>query len=127
SAKDLRAQLEKHRANAACATCHVRLDPMGFALENYDAVGKFRTKEGGAEIDASGALPGGVTFRGPAELKKVLLDRRDEFVECLAEKLMTYALGRGLESYDEPAVRQVRRETAGHEYKFSAMVLAIAS
>jgi len=127
SAKDLRAQLEKHRANAACATCHVRLDPMGFALENYDATGKFRTQEGGSTIDASGQLPGGIKFSGPAELKKILLERKDEFVECMAEKLMTYALGRGLESYDQPAVRQVRRETAANDYKFSAMVLAIVN
>jgi len=127
SAKDLRAQLEKHRANSACATCHVRLDPMGFALENYDAVGKFRKQENGMTIDASGQLPGGVKFSGAAELKKILLDQRDEFVECLAEKLMTYALGRGLEAYDQAAVRQVRRETAAHEYNFSAMVLAIVN
>ena len=127
SAKDLRAQLEKHRANSACATCHVRLDPMGFALENYDAVGKFRKQENGMTIDASGQLPGGVKFSGPAELKKILLDQRDEFVECLAEKMMTYALGRGLEPYDQAAVRQVRRETAAHDYNFSAMVVAIVN
>src|SRR5262249_5306813 len=89
--------------------------------------GKFRKQENGVTIDSSGQLPGGVKFSGPAELKKILLDRRDEFVDTLAEKLMTYALGRGLEAYDQPAVRQVRGETVAHDYKFSAMVLAIVN
>ncbi|HUQ95479.1 MAG TPA: DUF1592 domain-containing protein [Bryobacteraceae bacterium] len=127
SAKDLRAALEKHRANAACASCHSRLDPLGFALENYDAIGKFRTSEGGAEIDSSSALPGGATFRGPAGLKKVLLERQDEFIECLTEKLLTYGLGRGLEYYDVPAVRQIRREAARNGYRFSSLALAIVN
>jgi hypothetical protein len=125
SAKNLRQALEKHRANAACASCHARLDPLGFALENYDAIGKFRAKEGDNPIDASGSLPGGVVVNGPGDLKKVLLDRRDEFVECLAEKLLTYAVGRGLEHYDRPVVRAIRRQTAASEYKFSALVAAI--
>jgi hypothetical protein len=124
SPKNLREQLEKHRANIACATCHVRMDPLGFALENYDPVGKFRTKEGDAEIDASGALPNGTNVNGPAGLKKVLLEHKDQFVECLADKLLTYALGRGLEYYDAPAVRQMRREAAQHDYRFSSLVLA---
>ncbi len=126
SAKDLRAALEKHRENASCASCHSRLDPLGFALENYDAIGRYRSKEGNAEIDASSSLPGGTTFRGAAGLKQVLLERRDEFVECLAEKLLTYALGRGLEHYDRPAVRQIRRRAAAGEYRFSALVMAVA-
>jgi len=127
SSKNLREALEKHRANVACASCHAHLDPMGFALENYDAVGKFRTTEDGSPIDASGALPGGATVNGPGDLKKVLLERRDEFVECLSEKLLTYALGRGLEHYDLPAVRRIRRETAAGDYRFSSLVLAIAN
>jgi mono/diheme cytochrome c family protein len=126
SAKDLRAALEKHRENAACASCHSRLDPLGFALENYDAIGRYRTKEGDAEIDASSSLPGGTAFRGAAGLKQVLLERRDEFVECLVEKLLTYALGRGLEHYDRPAVRQIRRRAASEEHRFSALVTAVA-
>jgi cytochrome c551/c552 len=127
SAKSLREQLEKHRANAACASCHVRLDPLGFALENYDPTGRFRASEGGAEIDASGSLPGGIAVVGPAGLKKVMLDRRDQFIECLAEKLLTYGLGRGLEYYDWPSVRQVRRDTAAKDYRFSAMILSIVN
>lgn len=125
SAKDLRQALEKHRANAACASCHAQLDPLGFALENYDAIGKFRSSEGGVEIDASGALPGGSTFSGPAGLKSVLMERSDQFVECFTEKLLTYALGRGLEYYDRPAIRQIRREAARNNYRFSAVTLAV--
>ena len=127
SPKSLREQFEKHRANAMCASCHVRLDPMGFSLENYDAIGKYREKEGGVEIDASGKLPNGTTVNGPGDLKKVLLERKDQFVECLAEKLLTYALGRGLEYYDFPAVRQVRADAARDDYKFSAIILAVAN
>ncbi|MBI2689911.1 MAG: DUF1592 domain-containing protein [Acidobacteria bacterium] len=127
SAKDLRALLEKHRANAGCASCHSRLDPLGFALENFDAVGKFRGMEDGVKIDSSGSLPGGVGFAGPAGLKKVLLERQDYFVECVAEKLLTYALGRGLEYYDLPIVRQIRRDAAAHDHRFSELVLAIVN
>jgi len=126
SPASLRQQLEKHRASATCAACHARMDPPGFALENYDAVGKWRTKDGNTEIDTAAALPNGVAFRGPRELKKVLLGRGDEFVECLTEKLLTYALGRGLEYYDRPVVRRITREAAGKDYRFSALVLAIA-
>jgi len=127
SPKNLREQLEKHRANIACATCHVRMDPLGFALENYDPVGKFRTKDGDVEIDASGSLPNGTNVTGPAGLKKVLLEHKDQFVECLADKLLTYALGRGLEYYDAPAVRQIRRDAARNDYRLSSLVLAIVN
>jgi hypothetical protein len=127
SAKDLRAALQAHRAKAACASCHDRLDPLGFALENYDATGRFRAEEGGAKIDASGALPGGVMLDGPGDLKRILSERQDEFVDCLTEKLLTYALGRGLEHYDMPAIRQIRRETARGGYQFSALVNALVN
>lgn len=127
SAKDLRAALEKHRASAGCASCHSRLDPLGFALENFDATGRFRAVEDGAKVDASGSLPGGIHFVGPAGLKKVLLERQDYFVECISEKLLTYALGRGLEHFDLPVVRQVRRQSAAKEYRFSELVLAIVN
>jgi mono/diheme cytochrome c family protein len=127
SAKDLRAALQAHRAKAACASCHDRLDPLGFALENYDATGKFRAEEGGVKIDASGALPGGVMLDGPGDLKRILSERQDEFVDCLAEKLLTYALGRGLEHYDMPAIRQIRRDAAKNEHQFSALVNAIVN
>ena len=122
--KSMRAQLEKHRANIACASCHSRMDPLGFALENYDPIGRFRTKDGDSPIDASGALPGGVEVNGPGDLKKVLLTRKDQFVDTMAQELLTYALGRGTEYYDMPAVRDIRRKTAADGYKFSALVLA---
>jgi len=124
SPRNLREQLEKHRANLACATCHVRMDPLGFALENYDPIGRFRTKDGDSPIDASGALPNGTKVEGAAGLKQVLLEHKDQFVECLANELLTYALGRGLEYYDAPAVRQMRRNAAQKDYRFSALVLA---
>jgi hypothetical protein len=125
SAKDLRKALEKHRENAACASCHARLDPLGFALENYDPTGRFRKTELGVEIDASAQMPGGGTFAGPGGLKKVLMERSDQFVEALSERLLTYAAGRGLEHYDLPAVREIRRETVRKEHRFSALVQAI--
>ena len=90
-------------------------------------LGKFRTDESGATIDASSSLPGGAEFSGPSGLKKVLMERREQFVECLAEKLLTFGLGRGLEYYDLPAVREIRRETARGEYRFSSLVLAIVN
>ncbi|HEU0124160.1 MAG TPA: DUF1592 domain-containing protein [Bryobacteraceae bacterium] len=127
SAKDLRAALEKHRASAGCASCHSRLDPLGFALENFDAVGKFRAVEDGAVVDASGSLPGGIHFVGPSGLKKVLLERQDYFVECVSEKLLTYALGRGLEHFDLPVVRQIRREATAKDHRFSELVLAVVN
>ena len=127
SAKDLRAALEKHRANAACASCHARLDPMGFALENYDGTGKYRKSEGGADIDSSGALPNGTMVHGPGELKKILMGRQEEFLDCLAEKFLTYALGRGLEHTDLPAVREIRRQTAAGDFRFSALALGVVN
>ena len=125
SAGSLREALERHRANPACAACHAKLDPLGFALENFDAVGAYRTEDEGATVEASGALPDGTLVDGPAGLRRVLRNRRDEFVETLAAKLLTYAIGRGLESYDQPAVREIRRRVAASDYRFSALVSAI--
>ncbi len=125
SAKDLRKALEQHRASPACASCHVRLDPLGFSLEKYDATGRFRNAEGGGAIDDSGVMPGGTTFSGAGGLKQILMEHQEEFVECLSEKLLTYALGRGLEYYDLPAVREIRRKAGEGDYRFSALALAI--
>jgi len=127
SAKSLREQLEKHRASAACSVCHSRLDPLGFSLENFDGVGRYRAEEGGSPIDASGSMSNGVTVTGPVGLKKVILERKDEFVEVMAGKLLTYALGRGLEYYDQPAVRQIRREMAAENERFSSLVLGVVN
>jgi Protein of unknown function (DUF1592)/Protein of unknown function (DUF1588)/Protein of unknown function (DUF1587)/Protein of unknown function (DUF1585)/Protein of unknown function (DUF1595) len=127
SAKSLREQLEKHRASAACASCHSRLDPLGFSLENYDGVGRYRADEDGSPIDASGSLSNGTIVAGPAGLKKVILEHKDEFVEVMAGKLLTYALGRGLEYYDQPALRQIRREMAADNDQFSALILGVVN
>lgn len=125
-AMSVRERLEEHRKNPACASCHQIMDPLGFALENYDAVGAFRTKgEDGAPIDASGQLLDGTKIKGAEDLKKALLARPNDFAATLTEKMMTYALGRGLESYDEPSVRAIVREAAQSDYKFSAIVLGI--
>jgi hypothetical protein len=122
----MREQMDAHRANPICASCHARMDPIGFALENYDAVGRWRAKDAGAVIDASGKLPDGTKFNGPAELKKILLTgHRDEFVTTVTEKLFTYALGRGLEAHDAPAVRAIIREAARDDYRLSALINAI--
>jgi hypothetical protein len=127
TAKSLRETFEKHRANVACASCHSRLDPLGFALENFDAVGKYRSKEGESPIDATGNLPDGTVIDGVPGLKKIILGRKDEFVEGLADKLLTYALGRGLEYYDQPVVRDIRWQAEKNDYRFSSLVLAIVN
>lgn len=121
----LRQRMEQHRANPACASCHTQMDALGFALENYNAVGAWRTKDGADVIDAVGTLPDGKSFNGPAELKGVLKDKRERFVRNLTEQLLTYALGRGLEYYDSRAVRQINAELAKQDYHFSALVTAI--
>jgi len=123
TAGTLRERLEKHRADPGCASCHKQMDPIGFGLENFDALGRWRTSEDGRAIDASGVLPGGARFSGPAELKKVLLaTRQDAFVRNLAERLLTYALGRGLEPYDEPAVDGITRALAANGYRASVLI-----
>ncbi|MDX2030798.1 MAG: DUF1592 domain-containing protein, partial [Blastocatellia bacterium] len=122
----MREQLDLHRANAICASCHARMDPIGFALENYDGIGKWRNRDAGLPIDASGKLPDGKVFNGPAELKKILLaGHRDEFVATVTEKLLTYALGRGLEAHDAPTVRAIQRETAKENYRLPALIQAV--
>jgi mono/diheme cytochrome c family protein len=121
----LRQQLELHRSNTVCASCHAKMDPLGFGLENYDAIGRWRTRDGRFPIDASGVLPNGKSFRGPAELKSILRAQKDEFAKSLTEKLLTYALGRGLEPFDRPAVQSINRRLAGDGYRFSALVSSI--
>ena len=122
----LKKRLEQHRADPRCANCHARMDAIGFALENYNAVGAFRTKDGAFDIDASGAFPDGASFRGGGELKKVLLARKEAFVRCLIEKLLTYAVGRGVEPYDDPAIRKIQAAAEKDGWKFSRLVVEIA-
>jgi hypothetical protein len=121
----LRERMEAHRNNPICSSCHSRMDPIGFGLENFDAIGNWRDKDG-KTIDASGKLPDGRTFSGPVELTKLLHDDGDAFARCLAEKLSIYALGRGLEPYDKPAVDKIVTELKAGQYRFSALVTAIA-
>jgi Protein of unknown function (DUF1592)/Protein of unknown function (DUF1588)/Protein of unknown function (DUF1587)/Protein of unknown function (DUF1585)/Protein of unknown function (DUF1595) len=121
----LRLRMEQHRTEPACASCHRRMHPLGFGLENFDAIGGWRTDEGGQPIDSSGRLPGGPAFRGPAALKAALLTRRDAFVRCLAEKMLAYALGRGLDRADRRSVDQIVATLARNEYRFSALILAV--
>lgn len=121
----LRQQMEQHRANPSCANCHAKLDPLGFGLENFDGIGGWRDQDNKQPIDSSGVLPDGGKFAGPAELRKVLLGKSDQFRRCLAEKLLTYALGRGVEYYDKCALDEITAKLKSGNDKFSALVLAI--
>jgi hypothetical protein len=122
----VRMRLETHRANPVCAACHAQLDPMGFALENFDAVGTYRTHDGGVPVDASGRLPGGQEFRGLDGLRALLVgERREQFVHAFTEKLAGYALGRTIEYYDLPTVRQIVRESGTDDFSWSSIILGI--
>ena len=127
AALPVRERLAAHRANSACASCHNLLDPVGFSLENYDAVGRWRAYEEGKPVDASGGLPDGSQFAGVGGLETALLARPEVFVNTLTEKLLTFALGRGVEYYDGPAVRDVLRKARAADYRFSDLVVAIVS
>jgi hypothetical protein len=121
----MRERLDRHRTNPVCASCHARMDPLGFALENFDGIGTWRATEGEKPVDASGTLPDGSRFEGPNGLRGILLNRREEFVQAAAEKLLTYALGRGLEYYDATAVRAITREAAANDSRWSSLVAGI--
>lgn len=121
----LREQLEQHRKNATCASCHVRMDPLGFGLENFNAIGSWRTSDGQFPINATGTLPDGRTFSGPEGLETILRNQPEAFAEGLSRKLLTYALGRGLEGYDEAAVTKLVADVKAHDYRFSSVVLNI--
>ncbi len=125
NAGSMRQQLEKHRANVVCAGCHARMDPLGFGLENYDAIGRWRTTDAGVGIDPSGVLPGGEKFSSPQELKKILRSQQDVFTRALAEKMLTYAVGRGMEAGDRGTVRTVAGRVSDHGYRFSELILAV--
>jgi hypothetical protein len=123
----LRKQLELHRADVSCASCHERMDPIGFGLENYNAIGAWRERDGASAIDATGVLPDGRSFQGPAELKSVLKGQADQFTRSLTEFMLTYALGRGLESYDQPVIDRISRSLAKNNHRFSALVQGIVT
>jgi hypothetical protein len=120
-----REQLEQHRADPACASCHVKMDPLGYALESYDAVGAFRTEEDGRALDVSATLPDGTQFDGLAGLQKVLLSRKDQFTRAFTERLLTYALGRGVGAHDQPAIRAIARAAAQDDYRIRTIILGI--
>jgi hypothetical protein len=121
----LRKQMEAHRSNPMCASCHAKMDVLGFGLENYDGVGKWRTMDGKFPVDPSGTLPNGKTFSTPAEMRTVLLGELPQFAHCLTEKMLTYALGRGLEPYDRTTVSQIERRLAASDYKFQTLIYEI--
>jgi hypothetical protein len=121
----VRQRLEQHRANASCASCHAVMDPVGFSLEPFDLIGKFRSSDGGVPVDPTGRLADGTALDGPASLRKALLDRRGAVATTATEKLLTYALGRRVEYFDMPAVRAVVREAARNDYRFSSLVAGI--
>jgi uncharacterized protein DUF1588/uncharacterized protein DUF1592/uncharacterized protein DUF1585 len=123
----IRERLAEHRANAACAGCHRLMDPIGFALENYDAVGRWRTVDANAPIDASGTLFDGTSMRGVAGLQAAILRNPDLFVTTLAEKLLTFATGRGVQYYDGPALRKIVREAGAEDYRFASLVMGIVN
>ena len=121
----VRERLAQHRRNPVCASCHAPMDPLGFALENFDAVGEWRTHDAGYPVDASGVLADGTGFDGPAELRAALAARGEQFVETFTEKLLTYALGRGIEAYDRPVIRGIARAAAADDYRWSSIIMGI--
>lgn len=124
-ATSLRTQMEQHRSNPLCASCHSKMDPLGFALENYDAIGRWRTEDGKFPVDASGSFPNGKTFSGPAGMKQLLRDSMPEFTSSLASKMLTYSLGRGVESFDRLTVRDLVQKTTADGYRMQTLILGI--
>jgi mono/diheme cytochrome c family protein len=124
-ARSLREQTERHRAEALCASCHTKMDPLGFALENYDAVGKWRSEDGKVPLDVSGALPNGRTFAGPVELKALLKESMPAFTRSVSEKMLTYAIRRGVESHDRLVVRDLVQQTTAADYRIQALIQGI--
>jgi hypothetical protein len=121
----MREQLQKHRENAICASCHARMDPLGFGLENFNAIGAWRTEDGKFPIDSSGELPSGEKFNGPDELLKIIQADKEAFAKCLADKMLTYSLGRGLLHSDQSTVNKIADQLAKNDYRFSSLVLGI--
>jgi hypothetical protein len=124
--RSMRERMEQHRRNPACASCHAVMDPLGFALEQYDAIGRWRTTEAGMPVDSTGAMPDGRPIEGPRGLRDLMLGpRQGEFVRTVTEKLMTYAIGRGVDPSDKPTVRKIVRDAAASDYRWSSIILGI--
>ena len=125
--KSLRERMEVHRKNPACASCHQRMDPLGFTLENFDAVGKWRSEADGVPVDPQASLPDGTQFAGVEGLRAYMADHKEDFVRTLGGKLLTYAIGRGIEHYDQPAIRKIARDAAAHDYRWSSVILGVVT
>ncbi|MCH2398838.1 MAG: DUF1588 domain-containing protein, partial [Pirellulales bacterium] len=126
AAGSLRQRMVAHRANPLCASCHQLMDPIGFGFENFDAIGAWREQDGAFPVDAGGTLPGGQAFAKPHELAHLLrTSRGEQFCRCLSEKMLTYALGRGLEFYDRCAVDEIMKTLAAGDYRFSQLIMAV--
>jgi hypothetical protein len=125
--KTLRQLLELHRTKSECASCHAKTDPLGFGLENYDAIGRWRERDNGQPIDATGTLPSGENFNGPVEMKKILLERKQYFVRALSESMLIYALGRGLERDDECVIKEAVTALEKNGYRTSSLVATIVN
>lgn len=123
----IRMQMEEHRKNPMCASCHMKMDPVGFAFENFNAIGQWRDKDGKWPIDASGKLPDGRAFVGAQQLEQIYTSNPEQFAECVTEKLLTYALGRGLERYDRPAVKGIVKDISANDYRFADLVMEIVN
>jgi hypothetical protein len=123
----VRERLGLHRANMPCAGCHRLMDPVGFALENYDAVGRWRSMEEQKTIDSAGGLPDGTTFQGIEGLQAAIMGRQEQFVSTFTDKLMTYAIGRAVEYYDQPSIRSIVADAKAKDYRFSSVVLGIVN
>jgi hypothetical protein len=121
----MREAMAQHRKDPSCSSCHSRMDPLGFAFENFDAVGRFRTVAAGVPVDASGALPDGTKFDGASGLIDALMKHPQQFAATLTERLLTYALGRGVEYYDSPAVRAITREAAAGNFRFASLITGV--
>src|SRR6185436_10809290 len=123
--RSVREMLEVHRRNPVCASCHAQMDPLGLSLENFDAIGQWRTTDAGSPINASGVLLNGTKVDGPAALRHALVDQKEQIVGAVTEKLLTYAIGREMEYYDAPAIRSIVRAAATDDYRWSSTILAI--
>jgi hypothetical protein len=123
----MREALTQHRANPACAGCHARMDPIGFAMENFDAIGRWRARDAGKPIDTSGVLPDGTKLDGMAGLKKALLSQPELFVSTVAGKLLMYAIGRNIQYYDQPAIRAIVREAAANNNTMESLVMGVVT
>jgi hypothetical protein len=123
--RSLRDRMEQHRKSPACSGCHQRMDPLGFALENFDALGKWRTIADGEKVDAAAALPDGTKFEGMSGLRNLLLQHKDDYVRTVADKLLAYSIGRGIEYYDQSSIRKIAKDSAAANYRWSSVVLGI--